>query len=511
MKVLWCWALMAVSLFLTAAEKTPLTYDSYRYLTGNESLKASDPDGSGLRSADNVAVFTDADEKRNGIGFMDAAEEHSFTVLFDFGRHVEFSDLELSYEIDPEKGWNIPQYLSVWCSEDGRNFSNATTLFPFTQKYGEYTAKSEKISLRLRGAGRYVKVKMPRRSPQNSIAVRQISFYNQDDLAETVKSLPNKPLLSGAFWQIHAFMYPTDEALVKELERCREIGLNKIIVHYVAGWNGATYESMTPSKVLTQEKSWQGRDPINVLFTAADKMPEMEIYIGDFAAPHLAGARPEVELDIWLGKPAMNFRQEFFDRYKHHSSWRGYYFVNEPNPYRFDYDSRIWVDGVTKLADWVKTQKPDLNVIQSIGLYFANGNPNYMMTPEKLELFWHDWFKIKSIDTFMIIDGIGTGLGDLHYSGLAQKWCAEKCREFNKNYWCDIECAFMAYDITNAPFNPWQLIDSLLLAAKYTDTMVTFDYINYMNPELQRGGSAELFNGYVKWRNFVNQQDAKNE
>lgn len=92
-------------------------------------------------------------------------------------------------------------------------------------------------------------------------------------------------------------------------------------------------------------------------------------------------------------------------------------------------------ESTQKVAAFVKSLKPALEVIHSIALYpeWSSGTPS-APSPAFLDEFWRPWVNdISGIDVWMIIDGIGTSLSTHGYTAKAQRWGRELGRNMEKN------------------------------------------------------------------------------
>jgi len=254
----------------------------------------------------------------------------------------------------------------------------------------------------------------------------------------------------------------------------------------------------------------KGRNPLRAIFQAAEE-ESVQIVIGGFLVPtNLRYDDPRAAFSAWLSPEAMEFRREVIGAFKDSPSFAGWYIPNEPNPHRVLRARDRWVEATEAVARFVKKEKTDLPILHSIGLY-AEWHPDRHgklhpsgPSPEYLDLFWRPWIEgISEIDIWMMIDGVGTGLSHLAHTSRAQSWGQKLVRGAGKEFWVDVENAFMNSSRGYRSFSIEQLIDSLGVAAKYADKIVLFEHLAYMSPNNGRAASGELYRDYLNYRNSV--------
>src|SRR5690606_2286945 len=224
--------------------------------------------------------------------------------------------------------------------------------------------------------------------------------------------LPSKrllPLASGTFWQIgserlHRWF---DAELAQEVRVLKELGIEFLIIHYTAYWNQVSnsYHPEVPEMPFRAYDVLTNRNPMDAIFRAAE-IEGVQIIIGDFLVPaNIRYERPEEAFGHWLSDEAMDFRHALIARYNDSPSFYGYYIANEPNPYNITspaYES-LWRQSTKEVVTFVKSLKPELQIIHSIGLYpeWINGMP-YAPSDAYLDRFWRPWVEeIDEIDIWM--------------------------------------------------------------------------------------------------------------
>src|SRR5690606_31371327 len=114
----------------------------------------------------------------------------------------------------------------------------------------------------------------------------------------------------------------------------------------------------------------ENRHPLRAIFREAEKQ-NVKIILGDFLAPmNLRYTEPERAFETWLSPEAEKFRRALVEEFKDSPALGGYYIANEPNFHRVQGEEarRRWIDSTRKVAQFIKSIKPDLKIIQSIGL-----------------------------------------------------------------------------------------------------------------------------------------------
>lgn len=324
---------------------------------------------------------------------------------------------------------------------------------------------------------------------------------------EEKEPLP-KPLASGTFWQIGTGRLPawSDQKLADEVSIVKQAGMDIIILQYSALWDSqrSMYHSYIPNAAFETFSNLGPRDPLSAIFAAAER-ENVKIIIGDFLAPsNLRYEQPSEAFAHWLSTEAMNFRRTVIERYQYSPSFYGYYIANEPNPHQIktESDKQLWIDATKQVVNFVKSIKPGLKVIHSIGLYaeWHAGSPS-PPSNQYLDNFWRPWVSgIPQIDTWMMIDGIGTSLSVLHHTDVAQGWGRQLVHSFNKEFWVDVENAVMTSQFY--PFTIEKLISSLNVAVKHADRIVLFEHLSYMSPNSDNV-AKQLYDDYLDFRESI--------
>ena len=323
------------------------------------------------------------------------------------------------------------------------------------------------------------------------------------------------PLATGTFWQIGQtrLQHWSDEQLAAEVSRVKEAGMDTILIHYSAIWDpkAQTYRTFFPNDVFPVYEVAQNRHPLRAIFRAAEK-EDVQIVLGDFLVPtDLRYEDPEKAFSIWLSPDAVKFRRQLLAEFRNSPAFFGYYIPNEPNPHRVQKATPQWIEATDKLARFAKSQKRDLKVIHSIGLY-AEWHPNSRgeLKPSGpsapyLDRFWRPWIEgIPHIDIWMMIDGVGTGLSSLGHTAKAQEWGREIVHGTGKEFWVDVENAFMNNSRGYRAFTIGQLTESLEVAAPFADKIVLFEHLNYMSPNSANETAQQLYADYLAYREKIN-------
>lgn len=201
----------------------------------------------------------------------------------------------------------------------------------------------------------------------------------------------------------------------------------------------------------------------------------------------------------------MSFRRDLIERYKESSSFYGYYIANEPNLNNITSKRfvKLWKQSTKEVAGFVKSLKPDVKIIHSIGLY-----PEWINTMPSapsiafLDRFWRPWVsQISEVDVWMMIDGIGTSLSTHSHTEKAQKWGRKLVSEYNKEFWVDVENARMTSEFV--PFHISKLKKSLEIAAETADKIVLFEHLSYMTPNNEKDMARRLYFDYLEYRRNI--------
>jgi hypothetical protein len=319
------------------------------------------------------------------------------------------------------------------------------------------------------------------------------------------------PLLDGGIWQIGPPLIAafTDESLEQEVGVFRKLGMDIILVQYSASQydeERGTYLAYVPNDTLPLQEEFKGRDPIGAILRGADTNG-VKVILGGLLMPVTGQANYRRDLDIWTSPTVMQYRKQVLERYAGHKSLAGYYVPNEPNPDNLlshGLDPQLMIDATAKVIDTVKGARPDLLIVKSIGLYMepvrAEGKTTHRFASiEYLDRFWRPWVSsLSKVDVWMVIDGVGTRLSNLEHTDRAQAWCKRLAGEFGKQFWVDVECAFMD-DRHNYPFKMEELEPSLRVAAKHGAKLITFDYAHYMSRHPQKEAARRLHRDYGEY------------
>jgi hypothetical protein len=310
------------------------------------------------------------------------------------------------------------------------------------------------------------------------------------------------PLLDGAFWACEyegwAKHFATDADLARQAEAAHAAGLDTILLYTTTGQDGVCSTSM-PDAVLPQSPWWRGRDPVEAVLAAADRLG-MTVYLTDtqpngFNRPAPADVPAEVETKLY------EHRRRYLERFAAHPSLVGYYLNFECCPADFGNDPSYPAAQAEKLAAFVEQVVPRLQVVQPVGLYHWRETPDGTwrhVAPAELRPWWGTFMAAApSVDAYLVIDGVGTGLAPLNHTDLAQACLRELCDRYGKAMWTDVEDADFG-DYTSMPIG--RLIPSIEVAARHAERIVTFDYINYLCPGNGREGSQRLFDDYQAYR-----------
>ena len=320
-----------------------------------------------------------------------------------------------------------------------------------------------------------------------------------------------QPILDGAFWQLGSWLFKdwSDQKFADEVKAMKEAGMDIIIIHHGAWWDNdkRDYQTFLKSSVFREDSLLENRDPMESILQAADKYG-MKVILGDFLAPDCWQENPSQWMKVWTTGKSEQFRKEYITRYSKHPSFYGVYITNEPSPTDVDKTNtrELWINSTRTVAQTIKRYNPNLKVIHSVGLYAEwQKNKEGKLVPmppsrQYLDKFWRPWITgIAEIDTWMVIDGVGTYLSDIKHTDMAQAWCQDVAKSAKKEYWTDVENAVMG-NIGYFPFTMDQLEDSLQVAARHADKIVTFEYIHYMAKSSPKPEARKLYTDYQKYR-----------
>ncbi len=332
--------------------------------------------------------------------------------------------------------------------------------------------------------------------------------------SDTSQATLRQPLLDGGFWQLGPGIleHYSDSDLEDEVKDMHDLGMRILIVQYAVepNWEAEQedYVAYIRNAVYPLHPAFKDRNPFGAIFRAADRH-DMQVYLGGMLLKQPLEENYEAKVDRWASERAIRFRKEIIARYAGYQSFKGYYIPNEPNPYvlvakRCDPD--LLLAATAKVAEAVKSVKPDLEVVMPIGLYLRpTGRGGYLhASRQDLDLFWRPWVEqLEQVDTWMVIDGLGTRLSDLDHTAIAQRWAHDLAHEFGKAYWTDVENARMYTDdqgrYHSEPFEFGELVRSMAVASRFADRTVTFDYIHYMSQRSSRPEAVRLNRAYQKY------------
>src|SRR5690606_34021720 len=103
----------------------------------------------------------------------------------------------------------------------------------------------------------------------------------------------------------------------------------------------------------------------------------------------------------------------------------------------------------------------------------------------------------------MMIDGVGTGLSSLRHTAKVQEWGREIVYGAGKEFWVDVENAFMNNSRGYRAFTIEQLTASLEVAAQTADKIVLFEHLNYMSPNSSSEAARKLHSDYRRYRETI--------
>ncbi len=322
------------------------------------------------------------------------------------------------------------------------------------------------------------------------------------------------PVLDGGFWQLGPGILEhfSDKDLEAEIQDMHDLGMRILIIQYTVqpNWEDGQddYVAYINNTVYPVHPAFKDRNPFSSIFRAADRL-KMRVYLGGMLLKQPIEDDYEANVARWSSDRALRFRKEVVARFAGYQSFAGYYIPNEPNPFKLiakRCDPDLLLSATAEVVDAVKSVKPGLDVVMPIGLYLRpNGRDGYLFTTRKdLDLFWRPWVKrLDKVDTWMVIDGLGTRLSELDHTAMAQRWARDLAHEHGKAYWTDVENARMYTDDAgryhSQPFALGDLVRSLSIATRFADQTVTFDYIHYMSRQSSKPEAVRLHQAYRKY------------
>ncbi len=325
--------------------------------------------------------------------------------------------------------------------------------------------------------------------------------------AANVQTVGHPPLLDGGFWQMGTGILEsfTDEELAAEVGYFKDLGLNILMIQYSARWDpdAKTYYAYVPNPYIELDPAFKGRAPFEAIFAAADRHG-VRIILGGLLSPYPREVHYHENIDLWTSPTLMAYRQHILKTFSSHLSLYGYYTPNEPNPRTFlenDLDLQPFLDATAEVLDLVRKTAPNLTIVHSIGLYNVKTAEGGWAKPpvEFLDDWWRPWVReLDEVDVWMIIDGVGTQLSDFDHTDAAQAWGRRLAHEFGKQFWVDVENAWMGNRFE--PFDMDTLARSLEIAARHGDRLVTFDYIHYMSRQSPKDAARALHEAYRTYR-----------
>jgi Domain of unknown function (DUF4434) len=324
------------------------------------------------------------------------------------------------------------------------------------------------------------------------------------------------PTLDGGFWQVGPDLIGqfTDDQLAAEVGYMKQLGMEIIVIQYSGPpyWEkGQTdYISYFPNSIYPVHPAFQNRHAFDSIFRAAEQHG-VRIYLGGLLIEPPRWEDYDKKLKLWTNLKSLQFRKEAVVYFSQFKSFAGYYIPNEPN---FDTMISKGADpeklrrATFLVSSFLKQANSEMTIIKSIGLYLERFPDNTLgpVSEKKLDLYWRPWVSsLKAVDTWMVIDGVGTNLSNLKHTDMAQGWAREICDEFGKSYWTDLENAHMGTnkdgEYISSSFTISELEASLAVAAKHADTIITFDYIHYMSKQSPKEEARKLHTDYTEYLN----------
>ena len=316
------------------------------------------------------------------------------------------------------------------------------------------------------------------------------------------------PLLDGGFWQVGPGLSGqlTDERHAAEVAHMTELGMDIIIVQYIASQydhDAGTYYAYVSGTNLPLHPALARKDPIGAIMEAAEEHG-VRVILGGLLMPLPRHENYEENIAIWTSEETMDYRRAVIERFKDSPAFVGWYTPNEPNPanlYGAGADPQLMIDATAETIEVVLEAKPDLGIVKCIGLYLEPTNGALSPASEEyLDAFWRPWVEqLDAVDVWMVIDGVGTTLSNLEHTDMAQRWARELAHEHGKQYWTDVENAHMTAG-DYRPMSMEELAASLEVAARHGERLITFDYAHYMSRESPKPDAVRLHEDYAAYR-----------
>lgn len=345
------------------------------------------------------------------------------------------------------------------------------------------------------------------------LCITCLSYPSHADTGQPDDAAP-LPLLDGGFWQLGPDILKqySDDDLAQEVKDMHRLGMHVLIIQYAVepNWADSQEDSVSyiSNTVYPVHPAFKNRKAFSTIFRAADQYG-MHVYLGGMQLKHPIEDDYENNVARWSSDRALKFRKQLIERYAGYQSFKGFYIPNEPNPYTLiakRCDPDLLIQATAKVAQAVKAVKTDLNVVMPIGLYLRpTGRGDYIhASRQDLDLFWRPWVEqLEHVDTWMVIDGLGTRLSDLDHTAMAQHWARDLAHEFEKTYWTDVENAHMYTDAQGRyhgePLPLADLIRSMSVASRFADQTITFDYLHYMSQRSSNPQAVRLHQAYQKY------------
>ncbi len=343
--------------------------------------------------------------------------------------------------------------------------------------------------------------------------------------AATAEKADQPPVLNGAVWELSpdTLARYTDEDLEAQVKDMHDLGMRVLIIRYIADParddGQEDYVAYISSSVFPTHPAFKDRKPFSAIFRAAVQH-DMRVYLGGLPFKQPIEQDYEANIDQWSSPRAIQYRQEFIERYAGYRSFAGYYVPNTPDPSvlianRCDPDCLL--TATADVVNAVKSANPGLDIVMPIGLYQRpNGKGGYLYTSaQDLKLFWRPWVQqLSGVDTWMVIDGLGSRLSTLDHTAMAQRWARDLAHEFDKSYWTVVETQQMKNNsdgqAPGKPFSLGALVRSLSIATRFADQTIASDYLNAMGQQSPNPVAVRLHGAYTKYFHaFTNVQDVQ--
>jgi len=322
------------------------------------------------------------------------------------------------------------------------------------------------------------------------------------------------PVFDGGVWalDVGTLKQYTDQDLQAQVKQMHDMGMRTLIIRSIAehdpGQGQGDYLAYISNTVFPIHPAFEGRKPYSVIFRAADKH-NMRVYLGGLPISQPIEQDYQANIDQWSSPRAIRYRQEIIERYANYRSFAGYYIPNTPDPSvlianRCDPDRLL--TATADVVNAVESASPGLETVMPIGLYLRpTGKGGYLYaSTQDLDIFWRPWVRqLAGVDTWMVIDGIGTRQSSLDHTAMAQRWARDLAHEFGKAYWTGVQSARTFSDEQGQqhrqPFSPGELVRSLSTATRFADQTVALDYLGTLSRRSPGSSSARLHEAYINY------------